>query len=253
MDPKLINILLLSLVGSIAGLAGGVFFLLNKKFAKVLCKFAVPFAAGVLLGASLLHLLPEAVEHLGQTGYMVTLIALLSSFLFEQYLANLHHHEETEHTLEHHATIPLVIFGDTIHNFIDGVAIAAAYLANPAFGLVIALATFLHETPHEIGDFGVIVSMGWTRKKTFWANFLSALATFPGALFVYFIARDATNIIGILLGVSAGIFLYLGASDFLPEVRKSKKGILPWKKFTLLIAGVLIMYLITRLPIVHNH
>ena len=108
--------------------------------------------------------------------------------------------------------ISLVIFGDTIHNFIDGVAIAAAYLTDPSFGVVVALATFLHETPHEIGDFGILVSAGWSRGKTFMANLFSALATFPGAMFVYFFAQGAHEKVGILLSVSAGIFLFLGAS-----------------------------------------
>lgn len=253
MNNDLLNILGLSFIGSVAGLIGGVFFLLNKKFARVLSKYAVPFAAGVLLGVSLLHLIPESVEELGPNGYLVTLIAFIFSFLLEEYLAHLHHHEERGHTMEHHASAPLVIIGDSIHNFIDGVTIAAAYLTNPSFGVVVTLATFLHETPHEIGDFGVLMARGWGRIKTFRANFFSALATFPGALFVYFFAQDSHKLVGILLGVSAGIFLYLGASDFVPEIGEEKKGILAWKKFLLFITGSLIMYLMTKYSIGDSH
>ena len=96
--------------------------------------------------------------------------------MFEHFFAHLHHHEDKKHTTTD-ATVALVLFGDTIHNFIDGVAIAAAYITNPVFGLVVALATFLHETPHEMGDFGVLMSRGWGKRKTMIANFLSALAT----------------------------------------------------------------------------
>lgn len=243
MNP-LIAILLLSFVGSIAGLIGGVIFLLKREWARTLCKYAVPFAAGVLLSVSLLHLLPEAVHLTGESAYFIVLIALLSSFFFEQYFAHLHHHEGHKH-VETKASAPLVVFGDTIHNFIDGVAIASAYLIEPYFGLVVTLSTFLHETPHEIGDFGVLMSAGWSRRKTFIANMFSATATFPGALLVFFYLRDAHDKIGILLAVSAGIFLYLGASDFLPEVGEEEKGVSTWKKLLLLIIGVLTMYVLS--------
>ena len=243
MNP-LIAILLLSFVGSVAGLVGGVIFLLKKEWARTLCKYAVPFAAGVLLSVSLLHLLPEAVHLTGEKAYFIVLIALLFSFFFEQYFAHLHHHEDRKHTLTK-ASAPLVVFGDTIHNFIDGVAIASAYLIDPYFGLVVALSTFLHETPHEIGDFGVLMSAGWSRSKTFMANLFSATATFPGALLVFFFLRDAHDKIGILLAVSAGIFLYLGASDFLPEVGEEENGATKWKKFALLVMGVLTMYILS--------
>ncbi len=243
MNP-LVAILALAFVGSIAGLIGGVIFFVKEKWARVLCRHAIPLAAGVLLAVSLLHLLPEAVHAIGESAYLIVLIALLASFFFEQYFAHLHHHEDRKHTMVK-ASIPLVIFGDTIHNFTDGVAIASAYLVDPYFGVVIALATFLHETPHEIGDFGVLMSAGWSRRKTFLANLFSASATFPGALFVFFVIRGAQEKIGILLAISAGIFLFLGASDFLPEVGEEQRGVPAWKKFILLLVGVGLMYLLT--------
>ena len=243
MSP-LFTILILAFIGSVAGLIGGVIFLLKKEWARTLCKYAVPFAAGILLSVSLLHLLPEAVHKVGEVGYLYVLIALLFSFFFEQFFAHLHHHEDRHHTMQK-TSIPLVIFGDTIHNFIDGVAIAAAYLTNPYFGVIIALSSFLHETPHEIADFGVLMSAGWSRSKTFMANLFSAMATFPGALFVFFFMQDGQEKIGVLLAISAGIFLYLGASDFLPEVGEEERGVPAWKKFTLLVAGVAIMYVLT--------
>ena len=246
----LIAILLLSFVGSVAGLVGGVIFLLKKEWARTLCKYAVPFAAGVLLAVSLLHLLPEAVHLVGEPAYMIVLIALLFSFFFEQYFARLHHHEGHEHATTK-VSAPLVVFGDTIHNFIDGVAIASAYLVDPYFGLVVTLSTFLHETPHEIGDFGVLMSAGWSRSKTFYANLISATATFPGALLVFFFLRDAHDKIGVLLAFSAGIFLYLGASDFLPEVGAEEEGVASWKKFALLVIGVLIMYSLSLVSPAH--
>lgn len=244
MTFDLLMILILSTIGSLAGLVGGVIFLVKKNWAKALSRNAIPFAAGVLLSVSLLDLLPEAVENLGTAGYSIALGALLASFFFEQFFAHLHHHHERRETLLR-ATVPLVVFGDTIHNFIDGVAIAAAYLTNPYFGYVVTLATFLHETPHEIGDFGVLMSAGWSRTKTFCANLISALATFPGALLVYFFLRETPGQVGILLAISAGVFLYLGASDFLPEISEEEPGAPPWRNAFLLLIGVAIMFVLT--------
>lgn len=239
-------LLFLTFLGSVAGLIGGITFLVKQDWARKLSERAVPFAAGVLLSVSILHLIPEAAHQMGENAYVWVLGALLFSFFFEEYFAHLHHHEHRRGTIRK-ATIPLILFGDTVHNFIDGVAIAAAYMADPTFGVIVTVATFLHETPHEIGDFGVLISSGWSRSKTFVANLFSALATFPGALLVYFVlGKDAHENIGALLAISAGVFLYLGASDFLPEVADGEHnhGIPIWKQLFLLIFGVVLMYLL---------
>ena len=241
---QLLQILFLAFVGSIAGLFGGTIFLVKKNLAEKLCLFAVPFAAGVLISTSLLHLLPESVDNIGEGAFLCVLVALLLSFFFEQYFARLHHHGH-HHSNKLASSAPLVIFGDTIHNFIDGVAIASSFLVEPRFGLIVALATFLHETPHEIGDFGVLVAAGWSRQKVFVANVLSALMAIPGALLVFYFIRDAHEKIGLLLALSAGIFLYLGASDFLPAVGERKEDLPAWKQFFPLVFGAALMYLLT--------
>lgn len=241
---SLLELLVLTFVGSVAGLIGGIVFLLKEKWAERLCRFAVPFAAGVLLSTSLLHLLPESVGKVGNDAFLCVLVALLSSFFFEQYCAQLHHHKH-QYSSKLASSVPLVLLGDTVHNFIDGVAIASAFLVEPRFGLVVALASFLHETPHEIGDFGVLVAAGYSRGKTFTVNFLSALATFPGALMVFYLMRDAEEKIGLLLAISAGVFLYLGASDFLPEVGEKEDGVAAWKRFLPLVLGAAVMYSLT--------
>lgn len=243
MENKIITILILAFIGSVAGLVGGVVFLFKKSWARVLCANAIPFAAGVLIATSVLHLIPESIHVLGEKGFVIILAAFVFSFLFEQFFASLHHHEDRKYTMLR-TSVPLVIFGDTVHNFIDGVTIAAAYITSPSFGIIVALATFFHETPHEIGDFGVLMKAGWSRQNTFKANLFSALATFPGALFVFFFAQDVHDKVGVLLAISAGIFLYLGASDFLPEVGEdSKKSRL--KESILFLLGVIIMYIFT--------
>ena len=243
-DNNFLFLMFLTTIGSFAGMVGGIIFLAKKGWAKKLSLVAVPFAAGVLLSVSLLHLLPEAEHELGELGYLYVLLAFLGSFIFEQFFANLHHHEDRKNTLTN-ISVPLVVLGDTIHNFIDGVTIAAAYLVEPRFGVVVTLATFLHETPHEIGDFGVLMASGWSRTKTFVVNALSASATFPGAIIVFFFMRDAHSEIAVLLAISAGIFLYLGASDFLPEVGEGEVKGKNWKLIFYVLLGSLVMYLLS--------
>lgn len=245
MRNALFDILVLSFIGSLAGLIGGVVFLAKENWSRVLCRYAIPFAAGVLLSVSLLDLLPEAAENVGGLAYTIALVALVASFLFEQFFVQLHHHEEGTRARPK-LPVQLVVLGDTIHNFVDGVAIAAAYLVEPSFGLIVAFASFLHETPHEIGDFGVLISAGWSKKRTFLANFFSALATFPGALFVLYYFEGFPRAIGALLAVSAGIFLYLGASDFLPEIEEGSVAFTR-KRILVFLIGITVMFVLTQI------
>lgn len=243
----LINILLLSLLASVIALVGGVIFLKVDKWSSALTKYSTPFAAGVMITVAFLGLLPEAVEILGYKAFGITLMSLLGAYLFENGLFDLHHHDHDDNHSHQHS-VPLVIIGDTIHNFIDGVAIAAAYLVSPSLGLITAISTFLHEVPHEIGDFGILLKAGFSKKKVFLVNLFSALSTVLGALVIYFFATG-DQLPGILLAVSAGMFIYLGASDFLP---KANIGIEKSKAVGVLLLGVALMYLTLSL-VPHSH
>jgi zinc and cadmium transporter len=240
-------ILLLTALGSILSLTGGVIFLAVKQWSQALAKYSIPFAAGVLLTVSLLGLLPEASHMVGDNAFLIVLLSFLGAYLFETLFFDLHHHHDDGHH-QHTSSVPLVIIGDTIHNFIDGVTIAAAYLVNPGLGLATAISTFLHEVPHEIGDFGILLKSGFSNKRVFLVNFVSSLSAFVGALVVFFLA-SGDQFIGTLLAVSAGLFLYLGASDFLPKVSKQAEKI---KSVAVVIAGIVIMYgALSLIP--HSH
>lgn len=246
----LVNIVLLSLLGSVVALIGGMIILSVKKWSKTLAKYSIPFAAGVLLTVALLGLLPEAVHLVGEKSFLVVLVTFLGAYLFEQFFCELHHHDDGHKCkkTKHGQTVSLIVAGDTVHNFIDGVAIAVSYLVNPGLGLVTAVSTLLHEVPHEIGDFGILLKAGWSRKKILLVNLLSALMTLVGALVVYFFGvGELAN--GYLLAVAAGMFLYLGANDFLPHADEEldKK-----KAAMVLLLGVVVMYLtISIVP--HGH
>jgi len=217
-----LNLLGLSLLGSVVALLGGVIFLFSKKLSKILERHSVSFAAGVMVTVSLLGLLPEAVHHMGEGAFWVITLTFLGVFVFEHLFFGIHHHEDDTHIRGKKFPIFWVIAGDTIHNFIDGVAIAVTYFVSPSLGLITALSTFLHEVPHEIGDFGILLKEGWKKNKIIVVNIFSALTTVLGAFLIYFYnENDVLN--GFLMAFSAGIFLYLGASDFLPKIETEKK------------------------------
>lgn len=237
-------LLVYSFIGSVAGLIGGVVLLIKQGWAKALASVSIPLAAGILLALSFLDLFPEAVEETGNTAFSVILVVFVVLFLIERFFFYLHHHQQygekhSGHSHAHSETIvSLIIFGDTIHNFLDGVVIGASFLVNPALAMVVSFSTFLHETPHEIADFGILLAKGWSRKKAFWANFFSSLATFPGALLTYFYAERVEEGVGILLALATGFFLYVATTDFLPEATHAPRKFLGQQAF-FLILGIL--------------
>jgi zinc and cadmium transporter len=233
----LLAIILLALLGGVIALSGGVVFLLVKPWSKVLSRYSVPFAAGVLLTVALVGLLPESVHEIGEAAYLWVLLAFLGSYLFEIMLFELHHHDSDHGGKSLSGSIWLVIVGDTVHNLIDGVAIAASYFVNPGLGLVTTVSTFLHEVPHEIGDFGILLKAGWRRRNILMVNILSALFTVVGALGVYYWGQGE-GVVGYLLAIAVGLFLYLGASDFLPQ---AVKGMAKGRAVVALFLGVALM------------
>jgi zinc and cadmium transporter len=246
--PNIFHLFLLSLLGSIIALIGGVVFLYKKSWSEFLERHSVPFAAGVLITVALVGLLPEAYEVVGEQTFTIVLATFFAAYLFEHVFFGIHHHAEHQHGRDYQSSVPLVLIGDTIHNFIDGLAIGASFLISPGLGFITALSTFLHEVPHEIGDFGILLKAGWSRAKVLILNVVSASATIVGA-FTLLLFSDKQVLIGYLLAVSAGVFLYLGASDFLPNIQEgyqSKlKAVLP------LALGVLIM-LIVLMAVPHS-
>lgn len=238
----------LTLLGGIVSLFGGALLLSNKKSAENLAKYATPFAAGALLAAVFLDLLKEGIETTdADTVLMAALIGMLAFFLLERFLRWFHHHH-THEDEKAGAERSLIIVGDTAHNVLDGVAIAAAFLVSPATGLVTAVAVAAHEIPQEIADFGLLLNRGMSRKKTLLVNALSALATTASAIFVFALGSADVLNIGVMLGLSAGFLLYIAASDIIPEIHEktSKNKLIDWPSM-LLLAGVLVVGLTTSI------
>lgn len=235
-------VILFSLIGGLLSLIGGFLLISSKKRAKKMALYATPFAAGALLAAAFLDLLPEA-EHLGniEVALLASLIGILFFFLLERFLRWFHHHHEHEKTDKKDPKIPLIIIGDTIHNFIDGVAIAAGFLVDPLTGIVVTIAVAAHEIPQEIGDFGLLLQKGLSRKKVIIVNVLSALTTTIAAVSFYLIGSATTLSLDIVLGIVAGFFIYIAVSDIIPMIHKHEEKVLAGPQTLLLIAGVIIV------------
>ncbi len=235
----------LAALGSVAGLLGGVILLTNRRAGKFLSVHAVALAAGVLLTVALLDLIPEAFEMAGENAPLIILFVMVAAFLLEQFVVHFHHHEEHKHN-DLETAIPIVLVGDAVHNFLDGVAIAAAFLTEPRLGVFVALATFLHEVPQEIGDFGILLSAGWRKIRIILFNLLTALTTFLGAGVTLLFAELVSGITQYFLAISAGLFLYIAATDLLPKIGGRARDI-RWHQSLLFLVGVLVMLAVTSI------
>lgn len=207
-------VLLFSFLGGVVSLAGAVMLLRKESIAHKLAFYATPFAAGALLAAVFLDLLKEGLEEASVDVVLIAaLIGILLFFFAERFLRWFHHHHQHEKS---DPAVPLIVAGDTLHNALDGVAIAAAFLVSIPTGIVTTIAVAAHEIPQEIGDFGLLLKKGVTRKKVLLINFLSALATVVAAVITYLLGDADKLPVGFLLGISAGFLLYIALSDIIP-------------------------------------
>lgn len=235
-----IQLIGLTLIGGVISLTGGILLLSKKGIAEKLADYATPFAAGALLSAVFLDLLRDGLEEGSvDTVLYATLGGILVFFLAERFLHWFHHHHEHE---GNDATKPLIIIGDTMHNALDGVAIAAAFLISPATGVVTTLAVAAHEIPQEIGDFGLLLNKGMKRKNVILVNIVSALATTVFAVITYALGSANALPTDLLLGVSAGFLLYIALSDIIPSIHDQtpKNKLFDLRPF-LLLAGVIVV------------
>lgn len=180
----------------------------------------IGFAAGGLIGGAFLHLLPEAIEQSGcDTAFFYTLTGFTAFFLMERYFYWRHCHSGV---CDVHAFTYLNLFGDGAHNFTDGLVIAASFITDIKLGIVTTLAVIFHEIPQELGDYGILVYGGFSRRKALFFNFLCALSAVFGALCGYILSGITANVSLFLLPFTAGGFIYIAASDLLPELHKQK-------------------------------
>lgn len=242
------DVIFWALVGGLFSLAGGVLIVSSKNLATKASYFAAPFAAGALLGAAFFDLLPEAVEINAEgAAFRWAVSGIIVFFLLEHYLHWFHHHQERPKKASKKPTAPLIIIGDTVHNIIDGVAIGAAFVISLPVGIVTAIAIAAHEIPQEIGDFGVLLKTGMKRARVLMWNALSALSTVIAAVYVFYLGSNQNLPLGPILGLSAGLFIYIAASDLIPSIHEEANGRFAKLSAILLIAGVLAVGFFTEL------
>lgn len=216
-------VILASLGGSLFSLVGGLLLISKKLSVQRVQRVAIPFAAGALLAAAFIDLLPEAFEKAGTLNMsVVVLVGFVVFFIFERFLGWFHHHH-SHHDTHHHehkqkTTRSLIVLGDTLHNLIDGLVIGAAFLVDPATGIITTIAIAAHEIPQEVGDFGVLLSLGMRRRNVLLVNIASALATVVAATTVFALGGVFAGLEPVLLALTAGMFIYIAASDLVPTI-----------------------------------
>lgn len=210
-------ILVFTMLGSVASLLGSFFILVKKRPTESFSAKLVNFAAGVLIAVAFLELLPEALKMSGGNNiFLPALTGFIGFFFAERFIQLFHHHHghgESPSTL-------LVIIGDGVHNFIDGVAISASFLTNTGLGITTSLAVAAHEIPQEIADMAILISNRLSPKKALIYNFASALTALAGALLAFAFAEVVSEFNYIFLSITAGFFIYICASDLIPQLHE---------------------------------
>jgi zinc and cadmium transporter len=241
----LISVGIVSLVSQVGILT---LWLNDKKLRKVLL-YLVSFSAGSLFGDAFIHLIPEAIEENGlATSVSIFIIfGILSSFIVERFFQWRHCHIPT--SSEHpHSFAYMNLFGDAVHNLIDGLIVGGSYLVSIPIGVSTTLAVIFHEIPQELGDFCVLVYGGFNKRKALWFNFLTALTAVLGALVSFFLGSALEGFVPLVIPFAAGNFIYIAGSDLIPELRKDapepKKAAL---QMTILVLGVITMLLLLLL------
>jgi len=212
-------ILLATVVNSFIGLIGVLTLWLKDKYLNKILIILVAFSAGALLSGAFFHMLAESLEGME---VMVVFIYLMTGFIAFFLIERVRHWRHChEGKCEVHPYTHLVLIGDGIHNFIDGVVIAASFMVSIAFGWVTTLIIILHEIPQELGDFGVLVYGGFEKVRALGFNFLAQITCIIGG-FVGFFLFYTPETIGFLLPFAAGGFIYIASSDLIPELHKEE-------------------------------
>lgn len=242
-------ILLFTFFGSFLSLISVALVLRNEKWLKRTSAFFSSFAAGVLLFIAFMDLLPEALEEAETSGidlrsmFVFALLGFLVLFIIERVFHWHHHHEGVHHDDE--ARPPayryLVMTGDILHNFLDGLAIGATFLVSIPLGITTAISIFFHEIPKEIGDISLLIHSGLKRKSAIIFNLATKTTSFAGALIAFVFAGKMFSI-GPLFAFAAGSFLYITAVDLIPEIHEETKTKKIIMRVMLLLFGVILMW-----------
>jgi zinc and cadmium transporter len=240
-------ILLATLFVSLISFVGAFTLALSPKTVEKMLLSLVGLSAGTLIGGAFLHLLPEALNEMRaalggdqsqETVMMMVIVGFVIFFILEKLLWR-HCHEED---CEIHTFAYLNLVGDGVHNFLDGLIMAAGFLAGVEIGLITTMAVAVHEIPQEIGDFGVLLHGGIKPKKALFYNFVTALTAIAGGILGYFVIPKIGNVDFYILPIAAGGFLYIAAADLIPELHKETRTSRTILAFGMFLAGIALMW-----------
>ncbi|MFA6022907.1 MAG: ZIP family metal transporter [Candidatus Pacearchaeota archaeon] len=232
------------LIISLVSLIGIITLPINAKRFEQIIVYMISFSAGALLGDAFIHLLPEAIKENGFTVQISLFLisGIIFSFIIEKILHWRHCHHPT--TKEHpHNLSTMNLFGEGVHNFIDGIIIGASYIVSIPVGIAATTAILFHEIPQEIGDYSVLVYGGFSRRKALLMNFLISLTAVLGVIISLIMGIYTDNFLLFLIPFAAGNFIYIACSDLIPEIHKNSDKISKsLMQLILFILGIAIMY-----------
>lgn len=238
--PTLILIILSTFVVSLFSFIGLIGLSFKKEFLKKAVFYFVALSIGGLMGDAFFHLLPEAVEEFNSEKVFLFVLAGFFLFLIIEKVIHWRHCHEDDCPVHTFAYMSLV--GDAVHNFIDGLIIAVSFSTSIGVGLASTLAVVLHEIPQEIGDFGVLIHGGFSAKKALYFNFLTALTAIIGGIFGFYLIFLVSDLSKFLLAFAAGGFLYISATDLIPEIQKERSIKKSLFIYGFIALGMLLMY-----------
>jgi len=238
-------ILISTFIVTLISLAGIFTLAIKGRLLENILFWLIGFSAGSLIGGAFLHLVPEALEKLSvEVVFYCLILGIILFFALERYFYWRHCHNGV---CDVHAFTYLNLIGDGLHNFIDGMVIAVSFTVSLKLGAVTTLAVIFHEIPQELGDFGVLVYGGFSKKKALFYNFISALTAMLGALSGYFIADAAAGFSAFILPLTAGGFIYIATSDLIPQLHRERDHRRSQLAFFAFLAGIVFMALAKRL------
>lgn len=243
---SLVPIIIATLSVSAISFAGGLILFSKKLLTEKMTGYLVSFAAGTLLAVTFLDLLPEALEQSGPEFniFLPVFLAVILFFFLERFVLWFHHHDSAHGTKP---TAVLVLLGDGIHNFIDGVAIAAAFITDPTLGVVTTLAMMAHEIPQEISDFSILIHGGMKKEKALFFNFLSGLAAVLGGVLGFYFLESLQGALALLLAFTGGMFIYIACADLIPELHKDFARQKSWVQALPFLLGIAFLWILITL------
>lgn len=227
-----------SALGSIGAILGASLFLLfPEKIRKTLVPCLISYATGTLLGAAFLAMIPAGLKSASPAVVLPAVLAgIVGFFVLEKLVLWRHCHEDDCEV--HGRAAPLILIGDSFHNFVDGVMITAAFLTSIPLGIASSLAVIAHEIPQEVGDFAILLDQGYSRGRALILNALSASTALPGSIIAYFWLSETRSIVPVILALSAASFIYVASADLIPSLHKQRSTTASLRQFILLLAGI---------------